>query len=132
MILPVYVPKKKAVLGCHIAPSSGIVGKPIDGTDLIKVYFEGNVYDACNLNTYLDRLTVASGRCAQNAPTVAFSVMEENELIVVGEMDTDSYHLTLFNEKKETISTYIGDMPISPPYRDYKVSILSMLDRTPN
>lgn len=124
MILPVYIPKEKADFGCHIAPSSGIVGKPIDGTDLIKVYFEGNINGACNLNTYLDRLTVASGRCAQNAPTVAFSVMEENELIVVGEMDTDDYSLTLFKSKREAITLHIKDMPLCEDHKSHKVSII--------
>lgn len=124
MILPVYITHENAKLGCHISPASGIVGKPIENTDLVKVYFEGNKYGACNLNTFLDRLIVASGRCADNAPTTAFTVIAKNELTIIGTMDTDDYSLTLFKSKREAITLHIKDMPLCEEHKLHKVSII--------
>lgn len=125
MIIPVYVPVDTHPQSGGIAPASGIVGKPIKDTDLIKVYFEGNLFGAENLNTYLDRLTLAAGRCAQKAPTTAFAVIEKSKLSIVGAMDTEDYSLTLFRRKLEKVRQYIGSMPLS---EDRKVDKISILD----
>lgn len=120
MIYPVYVPTKD--LG--VAKASGIVGEAVKDTDLVKIYFEGNLNNASNLNTYLDRVIVATGRLASNYPTVAFSVVKKESLHLVGHIDTDDYSLTLIKSKQMALNSYIGDLPVNESYHDHKVSIV--------
>lgn len=56
----------------EILAGSAIVAAPLDlGFEYVRIYYEGNVYRAANLERFEDRLSVAWGRLVHRAPTIA-------------------------------------------------------------
>ena len=97
----VYVPSAfTANLG--IVPGSGIVSgfAPVDvlpGSDqlFVLVDYEGNLYYAVNLARYADRVAHAWDRQKTQYPTVARSAIPAEQLIKVGEYDTEAERVAL-------------------------------------
>lgn len=70
--LSIIIPKMTGTQHHFIQPGSAIVGydpQNIPGTTLI--YYEGNLFNIENLQTYWQRLLCAAGRCTQRYPTIA-------------------------------------------------------------
>lgn len=84
-LLEVYVPVQGAL--SHIQKGSAIVRGPLERTNNISVYFEGNLHGSSMLATYAKRVAVAAGRAGQVYPTVARAVVEPGDLLCVGEWD---------------------------------------------
>jgi len=85
----------------NIAAGSGIVAGPfIEGVR--RVYFEGNVYGACNLHDFDQRLLIAGFRLRDAAPTIAFTIEFEHDRLFdkVGTFDMDSHTLTATSPDK--------------------------------
>lgn len=103
----VYVPREGAAHG--IADASAIVAAvDADATDLVKVYYEGNLYKAENLKDFEDRVRIAAGRQADRAPTVAFRWFPRTELREVGRYDHDVGRVTTLSEA-DALKAWLGD-----------------------
>lgn len=110
-VLNLYVPVGEQAHH-EIAPGSGIVGLP-SGTmpGYLKVYYEGNLIGADNLNTWLERVQCAAGRLATQYPTVARSFLPEEGMQQVGTMTyAPCIGIEALDiENLEALRGYIGD-----------------------
>lgn len=79
---------------------SAIVGFPVDPQHFV-IYYEGNLYEAENLNSFKERAIVAYGRLTKRAPTIAFCRVDCSEFEVVGVVSSSAYNVmptTAFTE----------------------------------
>lgn len=78
-----YIPAENSTMwkSLGILKGSGIVARQIDDGEMMKVYFEGNAYNACNLNTLEEKIICAAGRLMTNYPTIAFVVVNATDLL---------------------------------------------------
>ncbi|MBK8761999.1 MAG: hypothetical protein IPM03_16575 [Sulfuritalea sp.] len=88
----IYQLRQGGSLGQHIAPGSGIVGKPNpDGLALI--YFEGNLLDTPALRSHEGRIECAARRLFEDIPTTALLYVDpqvvEESLLEIGEVRWD-------------------------------------------
>ena len=94
--LTLYVPHPESRLCSELARGSAIVGEP-SAPGRIRIYFEGNVVGAVNLNRFRERAVQAAGRMLHNYPagypTRARDDVDEREVIEVGSIETESYGL---------------------------------------
>lgn len=81
----VYVPVPGSRTDSRITPGSGIVGRPHDCR--IHLHYEGNLYGASNLHDIHTRLLCAWGRLKDRYPTVAQTMVDESEVVKIGEFD---------------------------------------------
>lgn len=72
---------------------SSIVGfvRSADDAGRYVVYFEGNVYDAVNLQTFKDRAVCAYGRMTHSYPTVAMTTAALEEMEIVGSVSNTTF-----------------------------------------
>jgi hypothetical protein len=89
--LTLYVPHPESRLCTGIAHGSAIVGLPLaDGA--IRIYYEGNVVGASNLETYRARAAQAASRMLHNYPagypTRAREDVDPRELVEVGTIES--------------------------------------------
>lgn len=69
----------------NIKPGSGMVAfQASDSSSVYFVYYEGNLYNACNLQTFEDRAVCAYGRMAMSYPTTAVCAGDMDGLEVIG------------------------------------------------
>jgi len=94
--LTLYVPHPESRLCSELARGSAIVGEP-GAPGRIRIYFEGNVVGAVNLNRFRERAVQAAARMLHNYPagypTRAREDVDEREVIEVGSIETESYGL---------------------------------------
>ena len=94
--LTLYVPHPESRLCSELARGSAIVGEP-GAPGRIRIYFEGNVVGAVNLNRFRERVVQAAARMLHNYPagypTRAREDVDEREVIQVGSIETESYGL---------------------------------------
>ena len=94
--LTLYVPHPESRLCGELARGSAIVGEP-GAPGRIRIYFEGNVVGAVNLNRFRERVVQAASRMLHNYPagypTRAREDVDEREVIEVGSIETESYGL---------------------------------------
>ena len=94
--LTLYVPHPESRLSTELAHGSAIVGQP-SAPGRIRIYYEGNVIGAVNLNRFRDRVVQAATRMLHNYPagypTRAREDVDEREVIEVGSIETESYGL---------------------------------------
>jgi hypothetical protein len=94
--LALYVPHPESRLCIELARGSAIVGQPC-APGRIRIYYEGNVVGAVNLNRFRDRAVQAAARMLHNYPvgypTRARQEVDEREVVKVGTIDTDGYRL---------------------------------------
>lgn len=104
----IYVPVAGSRIERELLPGSGIVGIPRHGQLLI--YYEGNLYGACNLHAVEDRIVCAFGRLATTYPTCAMrGVFDEEcaDLIPVGEIAWPG-RIALTDEGRRLLDAYAG------------------------
>lgn len=110
MRLNIYIPQdpRKPPLG--IVPASAIVGAAADASGLVRVDFEGNIYETENLQDYESRIRQAAGRYAIRYPTVARGSVPEAELRCVGEVDTTDWRVYLSEDAaiKSAVAEWLG------------------------
>src|ERR1700682_2045526 len=89
--LTVYVPHPESSLCTRLAPGSAIVGIP-QAHGEIRIYYEGNVIGATNLELYRARAAQAAGRMLHNYPTGyptrAREDVDPRELVEVGTIES--------------------------------------------
>lgn len=81
------LPAPGSSLARVVRPGSAIVARPDPGADRLVADFEGNLYGAANLGSYVERLICAAWRSRELAPTVARHWVEPAALDVIGELD---------------------------------------------
>ncbi len=88
--LTLYVPHPESRLCTELAHGSAIVGLPLAHGE-IRIYFEGNVIGASNLELYRARAAQAAGRMLHNYPagypTRAREDVDPRELVEVGTIE---------------------------------------------
>lgn len=103
--------------GCslqHIAPGSGIVGKP-DRNGLTLIYYEGNLLDTPALHTYESRIACSARRLFENIPTTALIYVDppgvEESLLAIGEVEWDpeaeTCRIAIDPSKMELLNDYL-------------------------
>ena len=80
----VAVPVEGSRAFAAIAGGSGVILAPEDGTGRVRAWFEGNLYGACNLAEWTERVGHARSRAAEGYPTAAFGLFDESDFKVVG------------------------------------------------
>ena len=98
MSLTLYVPHPESRLCTALARGSAIVGLPLN-TGLIRIYYEGNVIGAQNLNRYRDKAIQAAGRMLHSYPagypTRAREDVDAREVVEVGAIDAKTYRIDI-------------------------------------
>ena len=94
--LALYVPHPESRLCIELTRGSAIVGQA-SAPGRIRIYYEGNVIGAVNLNRFRDRVVQAAARMLHNYPagypTRAREDVDEREVVEVGSIETDGYRL---------------------------------------
>ena len=92
--LPIFVPTPDEMERTSLAPGSAIIGIKYVDEERTQVlcYYEGNIYNACNMETFEDKCMFAAARGVQKAPTVAFSVFPIESLKQVGVYDYTAFN----------------------------------------
>ena len=108
--LTLYVPHPESRLCTQLAQGSAIVGLPLaDGS--IRIYFEGNVIGAANLELYRARAAQAASRMLHNYPTGyptrAREDVDSRELVEVGTIESRTGRLEITATANE-LSWWIG------------------------
>lgn len=86
----VYIPSTE-LSNLGIKKGSAIVSKQKHyAQGLVEIWYEGNLYNACNLESFEDKCTVAAFRCRDKASTVAKSVVPANKLECIGTFDLNT------------------------------------------
>lgn len=107
--------------GCslqHIAPGSGIVGKP-DRNGLTLLYYEGNLLDAPALRTYEGRVACSARRLFENVPTTALIYVDpqgvEESLLAVGEVvwnpEAETCSIAIDPSRRDLLDEYLRPSP---------------------
>jgi hypothetical protein len=97
--LRLYVPHPESRLCLQLAHGSAIVGLPLTSGS-IRIYYEGNVVGAANLDRYRDKAIQAAGRMLHNYPagypTRAREDVDPREVVEVGNIEpyTDRMEIT--------------------------------------
>ncbi|MDQ6878892.1 MAG: hypothetical protein M3082_14625 [Candidatus Dormibacteraeota bacterium] len=96
--LMLYVPHPESRLCTELAYGSAIVGLPLAHGE-IRIYFEGNVIGATNLELYRARAAQAAGRMLHNYPTGyptrAREDVDPRELVEVGTIESRTGRLEI-------------------------------------
>jgi hypothetical protein len=108
--LNVYVPHPESRLCKELAYGSAIVGLPLMSGS-IRIYYEGNVVGASNLERYRDKAVQAAGRMLHNYPagypTRAREDVDPREVVEVGTIEPRTGRLEITAGAKE-LSWWIG------------------------
>jgi len=108
--LRLYVPHPESRLCKQLAHGSAIVGLPV-GTGAIRIYYEGNVIGAANLDRYRDKAAQAAGRMLDNYPagypTRAREDVDPREVVEVGTIEPRTGRLEITATANE-LSWWIG------------------------
>jgi hypothetical protein len=96
--LTLYIPHPESGLCTSLAHGSAIVGLPL-ASGQIRIYYEGNVIGAQNLERYRDKVVQAASRMLNNYPagypTRAREDVDPREVVKVGEIDTKTYRIDI-------------------------------------
>jgi hypothetical protein len=108
--LTIYIPHPESRLCTELAKGSAIVGLPVaQGT--IRIYYEGNVIGASNLEMYRARAAQAASRMLHNYPTGyptrAREDVDPRELVEVGTIESQTGRLEISATANE-LSWWIG------------------------
>jgi hypothetical protein len=108
--LTVYVPHPESRLCTELAHGSAIVGLPL-ANGPIRIYYEGNVIGASNLELYRARAAQAASRMLHNYPTGyptrAREDVDPRELLEVGTIEALTGRLEI-TAKAADLSWWIG------------------------
>ena len=96
--LCLYLPHPESKLCRELAHGSAIVGLPLTG-DRIRIYYEGNVIGASNLELYRAKAAQAADRMLHNYPTGyptrARQDVDAREVVEVGTIETRTGRLDI-------------------------------------
>lgn len=103
--------------GCslqHIAPGSGIVGKP-DRNGLTLIYYEGNLLDTPALRTFEGRIACSARRLFENIPTTALIYVDSQDvdesLLAIGEVnwnpEAETCSIAIQPSKMDIVNSYL-------------------------
>jgi hypothetical protein len=94
MRIPVWIPTASLL---DLAPGSAVVTRPDASKNqpLLQGWFEGNCYQASNLQRFADRAQHAADRLLSSYPTTATRGFTPSDLYPVGELDTETGVITL-------------------------------------
>ena len=81
--LALLVPKIEFQPKHHLKKGSAVVAVKRPSGQVV-AYYEGNLYNACNVNTFDEKAMLAYGRLVQNYPTTAKCVIEADEYEICG------------------------------------------------
>ena len=108
--LTLYIPHPESRLCTELAHGSAIVGVPLAEL-AIRIYYEGNVVGASNLETYRARAAHAASRLLHNYPTGyptrAREDVDPRELVEVGTIESVTGRLEITAAATE-LSWWIG------------------------
>ena len=108
--ITLYVPHPESRLCTELAHGSAIVGLPL-GSGTIRIYYEGNVIGASNLEMYRARAAQAASRMLHNYPTGyptrAREDVDPRELVPVGTIDMGTGRLEITASASE-LTWWIG------------------------
>ena len=97
----------------YISGGSGIVASTEEyldpDKDMIRVYYEGNINQACNLNSLYDRVLVAAGRMHVRYPTVAFSVVSKKDYLAVGTFVYEGFDMLIDDASLGAVNSWLGE-----------------------
>jgi hypothetical protein len=116
-LLTVYVPASGGKLEEIVVKGSGIVGSPaLDPPRLLlDIDFEGNIYDAVNLERWIDRVARAAERHVAGYPTMARSIVSPDEVIPIGVWHVQAGEIHLSDEG--ALRQWLGVEDIGPELR---------------
>lgn len=93
----------KGTKATFVAKGSALVAQKREGSSAVRLYYEGNIYNACNLHDMNTRIVVAAGRLFDNYPTVAWMGLADDDIErhfeVVGSID-EQYNITITDKEK--------------------------------
>lgn len=96
--LSLYVPHPESRLSTKLVRGSAIVGLPL-ATGKIRIYYEGNLIGAENLERYRDKAIQAAGRMLHRYPagypTRAREDVDPREVVEVGAIDAKTYQIEI-------------------------------------
>ena len=111
----IYIPHPESRLCTELAKGSAIVGLPV-GQGAIRIYYEGNVVGASNLELYRARAAQAASRMLHNYPngypTRAREDVDPRELIEVGTIESRTGRLEITATANE-LSWWISPMDLA-------------------
>jgi hypothetical protein len=99
----------KAHKHAFINKGSGIVA--VDYGESYLAYYEGNVFNACNLQTYQECVGMAHDRLAYKAPTTSFCLIDKADMEVVGEINDGI--VSLFSHQSATVAQWVAKTNIT-------------------
>lgn len=110
--MKVYIPKADAELPVRIARGSGIVGTPVaNNPAMLCIDYEGDLYDASNIQTYADRVFHAAGRHAAQYPTGSRAWVPAHTLTEVG--DWNGQTIVVNFDTTPALAAWLGTPTIS-------------------
>jgi hypothetical protein len=84
-VVEILVPRPGTLADAVIAAGSGVVAVPAsEEPGKLRVYYEGNLYNAANIRTWADRVRHAAERLLVDAAVIATGISEVDEFVVVG------------------------------------------------
>lgn len=92
-----------------IKKGSGIVA--IDYGETYLAYYEGNLFNACNLHTYEECVGMANDRLVYKAPTTSFCLMNKADMEVVGEVNNGI--VSLFDSQSARVAGWVAKTNIT-------------------
>jgi len=108
--LSLFIPHPESRLSSELAHGSAIVGIALANGE-IRIFYEGNVIGALNLELYRSRAVQAAGRMLHNYPagypTRAREDVDPRELVGIGSIDTRSGRLEI-TARANDLSWWIG------------------------
>jgi len=111
----VYLPNGSDPATASIVRGSAIVGQPQPGSDKVRIYFEGAIYDQRNVRTLADRASHAAGRMVEEYPTTAMQVVPRDALVVVGTFDLREGRILLTGPHSErAVADWLGVPRLDP------------------
>ena len=117
MYLPVYILPRGSNRSMSYAEGTAFVGTEIAG-ERKALYYEGNYYDAVNLNLFTERVHCAAGRLTARYPTTAVTFISnaeiESDFLKVGLFDTQKRTTLLSVDGLDQIKRHYPNIPIGP------------------
>jgi hypothetical protein len=111
----VYLPAGGHPATRGIARGSAIVGVPEPGSEEVRIYFEGALYEQSNVVTLADRAVHACERLRDRYPTLAKRMVPRSALVVVGTFDEVGGRIILTGEQSASaVATWLGVPTLDP------------------
>jgi hypothetical protein len=109
-LIQILVPRPGTLADAVIANGSGVVAVPAEeDPGKLRVYYEGNLYNAANMRTWADRVRHAAERLTAAAPVIATGVSEPDEFLEVGSFAAPEGVVLANNEEaRSALARWLG------------------------